>query len=36
VALPVREKIATMKYLPEDEEALLAVEKEVEASFKSL
>jgi V/A-type H+-transporting ATPase subunit A len=36
VALPVREKIAKMKYLPEEEEALLAVEKEVEASFKSL
>jgi V/A-type H+-transporting ATPase subunit A len=36
VALPVREKIAKMKYLPEEEEAWLAVEKEVEASFKSL
>ncbi|MBC7363339.1 MAG: V-type ATP synthase subunit A [Candidatus Aminicenantes bacterium] len=36
VALPVREKIAKMKYLPEDEEALLAVEKEIDTSFKSL
>ncbi|MGB9836506.1 MAG: V-type ATP synthase subunit A [Candidatus Saccharicenans sp.] len=36
VALPVREQIAKMKYLPEDEQVLLAVEKEIDASFKSL
>lgn len=36
VALPVREQIAKMKYLPEDEQVLLAVEKEIDSSFKSL
>lgn len=36
VSLPVREQIAKMKYLPEDEEALLAVEKEIDRAFKSL
>ncbi len=36
IALEVRERISKMKYLPEDEDALLQVEKEVEDSFKRL
>lgn len=36
VSLEVRDRISKMKYLPEDEEALLQVEKEVDASFKAL
>lgn len=36
VSLGVRDRISKMKYLPEDEEALLQVEKEIEASFKIL
>ncbi|MDI6845618.1 MAG: V-type ATP synthase subunit A [Candidatus Saccharicenans sp.] len=36
VSLEVRDRISKMKYLPEDEEALLQVEKEVDASFKTL
>jgi V/A-type H+-transporting ATPase subunit A len=36
VSLEVRDNIAKMKYLPEDEEALLQVERELEASFKAL
>ncbi|MDD8031535.1 MAG: V-type ATP synthase subunit A [Acidobacteriota bacterium] len=36
VSLEVRESIAKMKYLPEDEEELLKVEKEIKTSFKAL
>lgn len=36
VSLEVRDRISKMKYLPEEEEALLQVEKEVDASFKAL
>lgn len=36
VSLEVRDRISKMKYLPEDEEALRQVEKEIEASFKAL
>lgn len=36
VSLEVRDQISKMKFLPEDEEALLQVEKEVDASFKAL
>lgn len=36
VSLEVRDKIAKMKYLPEDREALLQVEKEIDASFRTL
>ncbi len=36
IALEVRERISKMKYLPEDEDTLLQVEKEVEDSFKRL
>jgi V/A-type H+-transporting ATPase subunit A len=36
ISLEVRDRISKMKYLPEKEEALLQVEKEIEASFKAL
>ena len=36
ISLEVRDKISKMKYLPENEEVLLQVEKEIEASFKAL
>ncbi|MDD8020119.1 MAG: V-type ATP synthase subunit A [Acidobacteriota bacterium] len=36
VSLDVREQLARMKYLPQDEQALLAVEKQVDNSFKEL
>jgi V/A-type H+-transporting ATPase subunit A len=36
VSLEIRDQISQMKYLPEDEAALLQVGKEIEASFKAL
>ncbi|HEK85395.1 MAG: V-type ATP synthase subunit A [Candidatus Saccharicenans sp.] len=36
VSLEVRERISRMKYLPEDEGALLEVEKEIDDAFKKL
>ena len=36
VSLEIRESIAKMKYLPEEEEELLKVEKEIKTSFKAL
>ncbi len=36
VSLEVREQLARMKYLPHDEQALLEIEKQIDASFKEL
>ncbi|HOM94266.1 MAG TPA: V-type ATP synthase subunit A [Candidatus Saccharicenans sp.] len=36
ISLEVREQLARMKYLPQDEQALLNIEKQIDASFKEL
>ncbi|HQM75434.1 MAG TPA: V-type ATP synthase subunit A [Candidatus Saccharicenans sp.] len=36
ISLEVREQLARMKYLPQDEQALLEIEKQIDASFKEL